>query len=135
MKYFLGIEVSRYKKGIFLSQRKSILDLLVETRKLGTKPCDALMTPNVQLTVGDGELFDDPERYKRLVEKLDYLIVTCPDIAYSISIVSQFMSSSSVTHWEALGHILCYMKGALGHVIHLNCIDIFKHNCILSHSI
>ena len=57
--------------------------MLFKTRKLGSKPCSTPMAPNVQLTK-EGELFEDPERYKRLVEKLNYLIVTRSDIAYSV---------------------------------------------------
>ena len=102
------------KRVFFLSQRKYILDLLAETGKLGAKPCNAPMTPNLQLTAEDGELFEDPERYRRLVGKLNYLTVTRPDIAYFVSIVSQFMSSPTVVHWEALGQILCYLKGVPG---------------------
>ena len=43
------------------------------------------MTLNVQLTK-ERKLFEDPKRYKRLVEKLNYLIVTYPDIAYLVSV-------------------------------------------------
>ena len=39
LKYFLGIEVMRSKRGIFLSQRKYVLDLLFEIGKLVAKPC------------------------------------------------------------------------------------------------
>ena len=40
LKYFLGIEVLRSKRGIFISQRKYILDLLAETGMLDCKPAD-----------------------------------------------------------------------------------------------
>lgn len=126
LKYFLGVEVTRSKKGIFLSQRKYVLDLLSETGKLGAKPSSTPMIPNVQLTpyltpmtpnmqrTKEDELFEDPEKYRRLVGKLNYLTVTRPDIAYSVSIVSQFMSSPTVHHWTALEQILCYLKKAPG---------------------
>jgi hypothetical protein len=39
LKYFLGVEVTRSKKGILLSQRKYVLDMLTETEKLVAKPC------------------------------------------------------------------------------------------------
>ena len=69
------------------------------------------MAPSVHLTK-EGDLFEDPERYRRLVEKLNYLIVTRPDIAHSVSVVSQYMSSPTVDNWAAIKHILCYLKGA-----------------------
>ena len=64
-----------------------MLDLLSETGKLGVKPCSSPMFPSVHLTK-EGETFEDPERYSRLVGKLNYLTVTRLDIAHSISVVS-----------------------------------------------
>ena len=111
LKYFLGVEVMRSKREIFLSQRKYVLDLLSKTRKLATKPCQSPMAQNLYLT-REGELFEDLEKYRRLVGKLNYLIVTCPDIAYSVSVVSKYMSSPTVDHWAVVE--LCYLKRALG---------------------
>ena len=87
--------------------------MLSETRKLGAKPCSTPMTPNVQLTK-EGELFEDLERYIRLVGKLNYLTITRLDIVYSISVLSQCMSSPTISHWEVVEHILCYLKKAPG---------------------
>ena len=74
------------------------------------KPYGTLMMRNLQLTK-DGELLQDPERYRRLVEKLNYLTMTRPDIAY-LSIMSQYMLCPTVDHWAALEQILCYLKSA-----------------------
>ena len=86
-----------------------MLDLLSEIEKLGVKPCSSPMVPGIHL-IREGETFEDPERYRRLVGKLNYLTVTRLDIAYSVSTVSQYMSSSTVDHWTTIEHILCYLK-------------------------
>ena len=39
----------RSKQGILLSQQKYVLDMLSGIRKLGVKPCNTPMAPNVQL--------------------------------------------------------------------------------------
>ena len=64
-----------------------MLDLLSNTRKLGVKPCSSPMVLSVHLT-REGETFEDPERYRKLVGKLNYFTVTRPDIAHSVSVVS-----------------------------------------------
>ena len=97
LRYFLGIEVMLSKNGIFLSQRKYVLDLLSETGKLGVKPCSSPMVPGIHLT-REGKTFEDLERYRRLVRKLNYLTVTHPDIAHSVNVESQYMSTPTVDH-------------------------------------
>ena len=78
------------------------------------------MVLGVHLT-REGETFEDPERYRRLVGKLNYLTVTRPDIAHSVSIVSQYMSSPTLDHWSAVEQILCYLKGAPGRgILYIN---------------
>ena len=87
LRYFLGIEVIRSKYGIFLSQRKYVLDLFFKIGKSGVMPSSSPMTPGVHFTK-EGKTFEDPERYRRLVGKRNYLLVTRPDIDYSVSVVS-----------------------------------------------
>ncbi|KAI5349903.1 hypothetical protein L3X38_002794 [Prunus dulcis] len=96
LKYFLGIEVARSKHGIFLSQRKYILDLLAETRMLDCKPIDTPSEQNHKLGLYPDQVPTDKKRYQQLARKLIYLSHTCPDIAYAVSVVSQFMHSPSV---------------------------------------
>ena len=74
-----------------------MFDLLSEIGKLRIKPCSSPMVPRLHLT-REGETFEVPERYKRLVGKLNYLTVTRP-IAHSVSFISHCMSSSIVDHW------------------------------------
>jgi phage terminase small subunit len=57
LKYFLGIEIVRSPKRFFISQRKYILDLLKETRKLGCKPVST--NNKYKLNTEDGEPVED----------------------------------------------------------------------------
>ena len=81
-----------------------MLDLSSETRKLAAKPCHSPMAQNLHLT-RQCELFEDPKRYKKLVGKLNYLTLTRLDIAYFVSVVSQYISSPTVDHWAIVEQI------------------------------
>ncbi|KAB2635595.1 reticuline oxidase-like protein [Pyrus ussuriensis x Pyrus communis] len=114
LKYFLGVEVARSSKGIFLSQRKYVLDLLKETGMLGCKPVDTPIVEKHHLCVDPNQKSVDKGRYQRLVGRLIYLAHTRPDIAYAVSVVSQFMHSPSLDHMAAVMRILAYLKSAPG---------------------
>lgn len=114
LKYFLGIEVARSKHGIFLSQRKYILDLLTETGMLGCKPINTPIEQNHKLFQCQSATSTDKQRYQRLVGKLIYLSHTRPDIAYSVSVMSQFMHDPRKPHMDAVERILRYLKSAPG---------------------
>lgn len=114
LKYFLGIEVARSKNGIFLSQRKYILDLLNETGTLGCKPASTPIEQNHKLFYCSDATPIDKGRYQRLVGKLIYLSHTRPDIAYAVSVVSQFMHDPRKPHMDAVDRILRYLKSAPG---------------------
>jgi Reverse transcriptase (RNA-dependent DNA polymerase) len=50
LKYFLDIEIARSRKGLFLSQRKYVLNLLKETGKLESKPANIPMNFSQKVT-------------------------------------------------------------------------------------
>ncbi|KAK0577899.1 hypothetical protein LWI29_001989 [Acer saccharum] len=110
LKYFLGMEVARSKKGIVVSQRKYILDLLKETGMLGCKPADTPMESSYKISFKEDSPLVDTGRYQRLVGKLIYLSHTRPDIGFPVSVISQFMNKPNEEHLEAVYRILRYLK-------------------------
>ena len=122
LKYFLGIEVAHSKKGIFISQQKYITDLLKETGKTACKPASIPVDPNIKLGSAEEDIVVDKEMYQILVGKLIYLSHTRPDIAFAVSLVSQFMHQPKEAHLQAALRIVQYLKGTPGRGI------LFKRN-------
>ncbi|XP_071694977.1 secreted RxLR effector protein 161-like [Rutidosis leptorrhynchoides] len=115
LKYFLGIEVLRSQQGIFICQKKYILDLLVETRMIDCKPAETPMIPNQKLFMEDNVELLDKGQYQRIAGKLIYLAHTRTDITHAVGVVSQFMHQPHVHHLEAAMRIIRYLNKAPGH--------------------
>ena len=49
LRYFLGMEVARLKKGIVVSHQKYVLDFLKEIDMSGCRPVDTPINPNQKL--------------------------------------------------------------------------------------
>ncbi|XP_038902303.1 secreted RxLR effector protein 161-like [Benincasa hispida] len=109
--YFFSLEVSLSSASYSLSQVKYASDLLVHSSITNSATVPTPLDPNVRLTIFDGNPLEDVSLYRQLVGSLIYLIVTHPDIAYTIHIVSQLMVALQTIHFTNVLRILRYVKG------------------------
>ena len=113
LKYFLGIEMAASHKGLFLNQRKYVLDVLKDAETMDAKPAPTPLDSKLQLAK-NSEPLQSINHYQHLVGKLIYLTITRPDIAYAVSLVSQFMHAPIILHLSIVKRILRYLKGSIG---------------------
>ncbi|XP_057747987.1 uncharacterized mitochondrial protein AtMg00810-like [Arachis stenosperma] len=96
MSFFLGVEVVRDSPdSLLLKQSKYIKELLGKANIPDAKPVPTSMLNSPKLT------------------GLQYATITRPEIAYSVSKVSQYMHAPSDLHWKAVKRILRYLDGTI----------------------
>ena len=66
---------------------------MLMTWMLAWKPIDTPMETNHKLGTSSGDKKKDVGKYQHLVGKLIYLTHTRPNIAYAVSVMSQFMQN------------------------------------------
>lgn len=110
MKYFLGIEVNQREDGISICQRKYAKDVLERFHMWESNGVKNPIVPGTNVTkAGVGRKVNETE-YKSLVGSLMYLTVTRPDLMYSVSFISRFMSDPHEEHILLAKRILRYVK-------------------------
>jgi hypothetical protein len=113
LKHFLGLEVEKIQKDIFLCQHKYAKYFLEIYGMLECKPLTTPMEPNVIPRAGEGKDLDDTRMHWQMVGSLIYLTLTQPDIAYIVGVASRHMQNPKKPHLEAVKEILRYVKGTL----------------------
>ncbi|EPS62921.1 hypothetical protein M569_11867 [Genlisea aurea] len=104
-KYFLGLELFRSTEGIFVNQRKFILDIVKDVGLESSKAAPAPLPTGLRLFDDTSPVLPDAAPYRRLIGRLLYLCHTRPDLAFATHHLSQFMQLPRQTHWKAALHL------------------------------
>ncbi|XP_019057527.1 PREDICTED: uncharacterized protein LOC109116485 [Tarenaya hassleriana] len=118
LSYFIGVEVTKTKTGILLTQERYITDLLTRHMMQDVKPVSTPMSSTAKLSLHSESKLDDATRYRKVIGSLQYLMLTRSDIVYSVNKLSRYMHCPTTEHWQAAKRILRYLGGTRSHGIH-----------------
>jgi hypothetical protein len=99
MHYFLGLEVWKSPKKIFLNQGKYVVEIL---KKFDMLECKSMAKYLVDATL-----------YRQIIGSLMYLTNTKPDICFVVNTLSQYLVEPRRVHLVAAKHVMRYLKGTL----------------------
>ena len=85
--HFLGIEIIPTSNRLHLSQAYYAITILEKAEIVDCKPMSTPLEAKIK-GLDNNTLLDDPTLYRGIVDALQYLTLTRPDLAYSVNFVS-----------------------------------------------
>ncbi|MCO5560265.1 hypothetical protein L7F22_013876 [Adiantum nelumboides] len=107
----------RNEGGIWLSQKKYGLDMLMKYGMVDCKPIFTPLDQNLKLRIDEREILDDATMYRRIVGNLIYMMISRPDLNYAVGLVSEFMQLPRKPHLDAVRRILRYVRATLDYAL------------------
>jgi Reverse transcriptase (RNA-dependent DNA polymerase) len=115
--FVLGIEITRDRKArtLTISQSAYVTDVIKRFDMADCHPTSTPMDPGAHLLkAADNDVLDavGVKQYQSAVGALMYAAQgTRPDIAYAMTVLSQFNSAPSAEHWKAVKRVMRYLRG------------------------
>lgn len=100
---FPKYEVDFFVKVYIISKSKYIAYIFDHVCLYDNKIIDTFIETNVQYTHSHGSLFSNRSLYHTIISNLVYLVITRPNIAYDIHVVSEFFGSLMHSFFAFLG--------------------------------
>ncbi|KAJ4961692.1 hypothetical protein NE237_021602 [Protea cynaroides] len=110
---FLGIEICQDEDGVFISQRKYVVEILKKFGMASCKPIASPLVVNEKLMKEDGAKKVDATSYRSLVRNLLYLTTTRPDIMFAASFLFKFIKNNSHIQLGAAKRVLRYLQDTI----------------------
>ncbi|CAM8948430.1 unnamed protein product [Rhodiola kirilowii] len=113
MSYFLGLQVTQKKDGIFISQSKYAKTLI---KKFDLAKASHKRTPaatHLKITKDDAGVNVDQTLYRSMIGSLLYLTASRPDISYAVGVCARYQSEPKESHLLQVKRIIKYVCGTV----------------------
>ncbi|XP_042954756.1 uncharacterized mitochondrial protein AtMg00810-like [Carya illinoinensis] len=94
---------------------------------VGARPYKAPCVSGSKMSKFDNDLLIDPSEYHHIVEALQYVTITHPDIVYSVNQLYQHMQAPTSTHWTLAKRVIRYLKHTIDFGLHYKPSTIALH--------
>jgi len=102
LNFFLGLQIKQTSNGTMIDQQKYINELLKKFGMDSFKPIDTPISPSTKLVMDDGSPSIKDKLYRGMIGLLLYLIVSRPDIVFSVRLCARFQSKPNESHLKAV---------------------------------
>ncbi|MBW0549741.1 hypothetical protein O181_089456 [Austropuccinia psidii MF-1] len=130
LKYALGIRITQEEDCITLIQDKLIDQILDKFKMTNCRPSSSPFPSNIKdfKNTSEPPCTKPPLSYQQAIGLLQYLVqCTCPDLAFSISFLSQLLEAPTKSNFDTLGHVFKYLVGIKNYSLKLGQNNI-QHN-------
>ncbi|GJX78098.1 retrovirus-related pol polyprotein from transposon TNT 1-94 [Tanacetum coccineum] len=113
MKFFLGLQIYRSSKGIFINQAKYALEIM---KKHGMDNCHTIGTPLATKPKLDVDLSGEPvdqTNYRSKIRSLMYLTSSRLDLVQAVYYCARYQARPTEKHLKEVKSIFKYLKGTI----------------------
>ncbi|TYK08238.1 ty1-copia retrotransposon protein [Cucumis melo var. makuwa] len=116
----LGVKIRKNKTSLSLCQSHYVEKILKKFDSVDVSPVRTPFDASKHLKQNKGDSVSQPE-YAKIIDSVMYLMnYTRPNIAYAVSRLSRYTHNPDRYHWDALRHLLRYLKGTIDYCLHFN---------------
>ena len=90
LKFFIGLQIKKYKDGIFINQTKYTRDILKKFGMDGVKSRKTLMSTTTKLNKDENGKPVDEKHFRGMIGSLLYLTASRPDIMFTTCLCARF---------------------------------------------
>ena len=110
--WFLGLEITRDQARclISVSQTRYVSDVIEHFGFTNACPISTPIAVNFRLPHLDSPEVDVRDYQSRISSIMYAMLGMCPDIAYAVGMLSQYLAHPGMDHLNAVNHILKYLN-------------------------